>query len=35
MDLGSVSLGMAKAHYTNAGIKEDGTFSINLLLLIW
>lgn len=30
MDLGSVSLGMAKAHYTNAGIKESGTFSINL-----
>jgi flavin reductase (DIM6/NTAB) family NADH-FMN oxidoreductase RutF len=30
MDLGSVSLGMAKAHYTNAGIKENGTFSINL-----
>ena len=30
MDLGSVSLGMAKAHYTNAGIKENGTFSVNL-----
>jgi flavin reductase (DIM6/NTAB) family NADH-FMN oxidoreductase RutF len=30
MDLGSVSLGMAKAHYTNAGIKENETFSINL-----
>ena len=30
MDLGNVSLGMAKAHYTNAGIKENGTFSINL-----
>jgi flavin reductase (DIM6/NTAB) family NADH-FMN oxidoreductase RutF len=30
MDLGSVSLGMAKAHYTNAGIKESGTFSVNL-----
>jgi len=30
MDLGSVSPGMAKAHYTNAGIKENGTFSINL-----
>ena len=30
MDLGSVSLGMAKAHYTNAGIKENRTFSINL-----
>ena len=30
MDLGSVSLGMSKAHYTNAGIKEHGTFSINI-----
>ncbi len=30
MDLVSVSLGMAKAHYTNAGIKEQGTFSINI-----
>ncbi|MGD0327393.1 MAG: hypothetical protein ABSB21_02035 [Halobacteriota archaeon] len=30
MDLGSVSLGMAKAHYTNAGIRENRTFSINL-----
>jgi flavin reductase (DIM6/NTAB) family NADH-FMN oxidoreductase RutF len=30
MDLGSVSLEMAKAYYTNAGIKENGTFSINL-----
>jgi len=30
MDLGSVSLGMAKAHYTNAGIKENETFSINM-----
>jgi flavin reductase (DIM6/NTAB) family NADH-FMN oxidoreductase RutF len=30
MDLGSVSLGMAKIHYSNAGIKENGTFSVNL-----
>jgi flavin reductase (DIM6/NTAB) family NADH-FMN oxidoreductase RutF len=30
MDPGSVSLGMSKAHYTNAGIKQYGTFSINL-----
>ena len=30
MDLGSVSLGMNKVHYTNAGIKENGTFSINI-----
>jgi flavin reductase (DIM6/NTAB) family NADH-FMN oxidoreductase RutF len=30
MDLGSVSLGMSKAHYTNAGIKENKTFSINI-----
>ena len=30
MDLGSVSLGMAKIHYTNAGIKENKTFSINI-----
>jgi flavin reductase (DIM6/NTAB) family NADH-FMN oxidoreductase RutF len=30
MDLGSVSLGMGKIHYTNAGIKENGTFSVNL-----
>ena len=30
MDLGSVSLGMNKVHYTNAGIKENGTFSINM-----
>jgi flavin reductase (DIM6/NTAB) family NADH-FMN oxidoreductase RutF len=30
MDLGSVSLGMNKIHYTNAGIKENGTFSINI-----
>jgi flavin reductase (DIM6/NTAB) family NADH-FMN oxidoreductase RutF len=30
MDLGSVSLGMNKMHYTNAGIKESGTFSVNI-----
>jgi flavin reductase (DIM6/NTAB) family NADH-FMN oxidoreductase RutF len=30
MDLGSVSLGMNKNHYTNAGIKENGTFSVNI-----
>jgi flavin reductase (DIM6/NTAB) family NADH-FMN oxidoreductase RutF len=30
MDLGSVSLGMSKVHYTNAGIKANGTFSVNI-----
>jgi flavin reductase (DIM6/NTAB) family NADH-FMN oxidoreductase RutF len=30
MDPGSISLGMSKAHYTNAGIKQFGTFSVNL-----
>ncbi len=30
MDLTSVSLGMAKVHYTNAGIKANGTFSVNI-----
>lgn len=30
MDLGSISLGMAKVHYTNAGIKRNGTFSVNI-----
>lgn len=30
MDPGSISLGMAKIHYTNAGIKENGTFSVNI-----
>lgn len=30
MDLESVSLGMAKVHYTNAGIKDNGTFSVNI-----
>ena len=30
MDPSSVSLGMAKAHYTNKGIKENKTFSVNI-----
>jgi len=30
MDLGSVSLGMNKLHYTNAGVKTNKTFSINI-----
>ena len=30
MDLLSVSLGMNKVHYTNAGIKENKTFSVNI-----
>jgi len=30
MNLGSISLSMAKVHYTNIGIKENGTFSINI-----
>ena len=30
MDLGSISLGMNKVHYTNVGIKENGTFSVNI-----
>jgi flavin reductase (DIM6/NTAB) family NADH-FMN oxidoreductase RutF len=30
MDMGSVSLGINKVHYTNAGIKENKTFSINI-----
>jgi flavin reductase (DIM6/NTAB) family NADH-FMN oxidoreductase RutF len=30
MDHHSISLGMNKAHYTNAGIKENGTFSVNV-----
>ena len=30
MDLGSISVGMAKVHYTNVGIKENGTFSVNI-----
>jgi flavin reductase (DIM6/NTAB) family NADH-FMN oxidoreductase RutF len=30
MDLGSVSLGISKTHYTNSGIKENKTFSVNI-----
>ncbi len=30
MDLTSVSLGMNKRHYTNQGIKENETFSVNI-----
>jgi flavin reductase (DIM6/NTAB) family NADH-FMN oxidoreductase RutF len=30
MDHGSISISMNKDHYTNAGIKEHGTFSINI-----
>jgi flavin reductase (DIM6/NTAB) family NADH-FMN oxidoreductase RutF len=30
MDLVSISLGMNKVHYTNTGIKENGTFSVNI-----
>jgi flavin reductase (DIM6/NTAB) family NADH-FMN oxidoreductase RutF len=30
MDPGSISLGMNKAHYTNSGIKANGTFSVNI-----
>lgn len=30
MDPGSVSLGINKSHYTNAGIKANKTFSINM-----
>jgi len=30
MDLGSISLGMSKSHYTNAGIKENGAISVNI-----
>lgn len=30
MDLGTISLGMNKIHHTNAGIKENGTFSVNI-----
>jgi len=29
LDFGSVSLGMGKIHFTNAGIKENKTFSLN------
>jgi len=30
MDMGSISLGMSKIHYTNDGIKNNGTFSVNI-----
>ncbi|MBU2548217.1 MAG: flavin reductase family protein [Proteobacteria bacterium] len=30
MDHTTVSLGLNKVHYTNAGIKENGTFSVNI-----
>ncbi len=30
MTLNVISLGMAKVHCTNAGIKENGTFSVNI-----
>jgi flavin reductase (DIM6/NTAB) family NADH-FMN oxidoreductase RutF len=30
MDMQSVSLGMNKSHYTNQGIKENKTFSVNI-----
>jgi len=30
MDLGSISLGIGKSHYTNSGIKANGTFSVNI-----
>jgi flavin reductase (DIM6/NTAB) family NADH-FMN oxidoreductase RutF len=30
MDHGSISMSINKAHYTNAGIKENGTFSVNI-----
>ncbi len=30
MDLGDVSLGMAKTHHTNHGIKDHKTFSVNV-----
>jgi len=30
MDYGHVSLSMGKVHYTNDGIKENGTFSVNI-----
>lgn len=29
-DMGSLSLSMNKSHYTNAGIKANGTFSVNI-----
>ena len=30
MDLGSLSLGVSKSHYTNMGIKKNKTFSVNI-----
>lgn len=30
LDYTTISLGMNKAHYTNAGIRENGTFSVNI-----
>ena len=30
MDPGTVSLGMNKTHHTNAGITQNGTFSVNI-----
>ena len=30
MDLDSISLGMGKIHYTHAGIKENGAYSVNI-----
>jgi flavin reductase (DIM6/NTAB) family NADH-FMN oxidoreductase RutF len=30
LDFGSISLGMSKTHYTNTGIRENGTFSVNI-----
>lgn len=30
MDFTSISLGINKTHYTNLGIKENGTFSVNI-----
>jgi flavin reductase (DIM6/NTAB) family NADH-FMN oxidoreductase RutF len=30
MDPGSISLGINKSHYTNAGIKENKSFSVNI-----
>ena len=30
MDMTSISLGMNKSHYTNTGIKTNGTFSVNI-----
>ena len=30
MDHGSISVSLNRAHYTNAGIKENQTFSVNI-----